>query len=126
MSVRIGVIGIASSEVSSSLRAAGDIEPLVAVDMEAASSLAAGELDYLIGVCESGGGAALAIPIAILGSARCSNVSKLGRPADAEEIIGLLDGGTVAFGVARDHLGELVPRLASAILKRHAALPPGT
>src|SRR5882672_1148984 len=124
MTVRIGVIGIAGAEVSDSLRAVGDIEPVVAVDMEAASSLAAGELDYLIGVCESGGGAALAIPIAILGSGRCTNVSKLGRPATSEEIDDLLETGTVAFGIARDHLGQLVPQLASAMRRRQAALPP--
>lgn len=116
MSLRIGVIGISGREVAESLARSGDIEPVVEVDIQAAQMLANGELDYIVGVCESGGGAALAIPIAMLGADRCLNLSKLGRPASAEEIAESLREGRRAFGVARDHLGQLVPVLAAEML----------
>jgi Protein of unknown function DUF2620 len=123
MSARVGVIGIAGSEVADALRRAGDIEPVVTVDMDAATMLVNGDLSYVIGVCESGGGAALAIPIAIAGAEKCVNLSKLGRPAPPEEIVELLEEGRRVFGVARDHLGQLVPRLAAAILQRENVAP---
>jgi hypothetical protein len=116
MSRRVGVIGISGKEVAELLARSGDIEPVVEVDIQAAQMLAAGELDYIVGVCESGGGAALAIPIAILGADKCLNLSKLGRPASPQEIAARLREGRRAFGVARDHLGQLVPDLAAEML----------
>jgi hypothetical protein len=116
VSVRVGVIGISGKEVAELLARSGDIEPVVEVDIQAAQMLAAGELDFIVGVCESGGGAALAIPIAILGSDKCINLSKLGRSASAEEIAASVREGKRAFGLARDHLGQLVPVLAGEML----------
>jgi hypothetical protein len=116
MSLRVGVIGISGKEVAELLSRSGDIEPVVEVDIQATQMLADGDLDYIVGVCESGGGAALAIPIAMLGADKCINLSKMGRSASAEEIATSLREGRRAFGLARDHLGGLVPVLAAEIL----------
>jgi Protein of unknown function DUF2620 len=126
MSLRVGVIGIAGAEVAELLRRDGGIEPVIEVDLKAAQMVAGGELDYVVGVCESGGGAALAIPIAILGAERCVNLSKLGRSASAEEIAGYVAGGRVAFGIARDHLRKLVPWLGAAISDAQSLAPPAS
>lgn len=126
MSVRVGVIGIASGDVADALRRAGDVEPVVTVDVDAATMLVDGDLSYVVGVCESGGGAALAIPIAILGAEKCVNLSKLGRPTPPEELVAVLEEGRLAFGIARDHVGQLVPQLAAAILVRQDAARPAS
>lgn len=113
--LKIGVIGIGRDEI---IRIVGDLpgaEPVATSDIDAAMRLQAGELSYMIGVCESGGGAALAIPIAILGAERCTNLSKLGRPVPEAELPAAIESGTVAFGVARDHIPALVPALVRAL-----------
>jgi hypothetical protein len=115
------VIGIGRDQVIAELERATGVEPVPTSDIDAASMLRDGELSYAIGVCESGGGAALAIPIAIVGAEKCTNLSKLGRPVAAGDLPRLLDQGIRVFGVARDHVGKLVPALAEAVTEHSGA-----
>lgn len=116
--LKIGVIGIGREEVVGILAATPGIEPVATSDIDAATRLLSGELAYIVGVCESGGGAALAIPIALLGAERCTNLSKLGRPVPEAELPAVVGSGVRAFGVARDHIPALVPALARATAER--------
>jgi hypothetical protein len=122
--VRVGVIGLARQQVAAEFERRG-AEPVPTSDIEAATMLQAGELSYIVGVCESGGGAALAIPLAIAGPARCVNLSRLGKAARPEDLPALLESGKVCFGVARDHVDGLLGALADAIVARAAAEPAG-
>jgi hypothetical protein len=126
VTVRVGVVGIATGDVADALRRVGDIEPVPAVDIEAATMLVEGDLSFLVGVCESGGGAALAIPIAIAGADKCINLSKLGRPMAAAEIPKLIEEGKRAFGIARDHISVLAPQLGQAILASQDRIRPAS
>jgi hypothetical protein len=116
--LKVGVIGIGRDEIVGILAATPGIEPVATSDIDAATRVQSGELSYIVGVCESGGGAALAIPIAILGADRCANLSKLGRPVAEADLPAVFDSGTRAFGVARDHIPALVPALARAAAER--------
>src|SRR4051794_23131190 len=118
--MNVGVIGIGRDEVVRIVDGTPGVEPVATSDIDAASRLQAGELQYMIGVCESGGGAALAIPIAILGADRCTNLSKLGRPVPESELPEVIASGVVAFGVARDHIPALVPALLGALAAQRA------
>jgi hypothetical protein len=115
--VRVAVTGLARDDVIARLPAG--IEAHAMSDVEAASQLAAHAVDYVIGVCESGGGAALAMSIAIVGPEACVNLSKMGKPAERAELPGLLDGGARAFGIARDHVPGLVPALGDCLNRHH-------
>jgi hypothetical protein len=116
--IRVAATGLGRQDVADALRQLGGIEVTAMSDVEAASALSTQSMDYAVGVCESGGGAALAMCIAILGADRCTNLSKMGRPADAEQLPGLLDDGVRVFGVARDHIAVVVPVLGRALLAR--------
>jgi hypothetical protein len=116
--LRVAVTGLGRQEVLQALSGTPEIVPVPLSDMEAAVMLQKGELPYVIGVCESGGGAALAIAIAIVGSELCTNLTRMGRPVAPEELPGILDEGRRVFGLARDHIGALVPALARAIVAR--------
>jgi hypothetical protein len=123
-SVRVGIIGLARQDAAAQFERRG-AAPVLTSDVEAASMLQAGELAYIVGVCESGGGAALAIPMAVAGSARCANLSRLGKAARPEDLPALLESGKVCFGIARDHVADLLPALADAIVARASARPAG-
>lgn len=113
--IQVAVIGLARDEITSALSRGGGIESIAMSDIEAATKLLSGELAYIVGACESGGGAALAIPIALVGADQCRNLSRLGRPAGAEEIRSLIADGVRAFGVARDHVTVVVETLADEL-----------
>jgi Protein of unknown function DUF2620 len=119
--LKIGVIGIGRDEIVGLLDAQPGVEPVATSDVDAATRLLSGELSYVVGVCESGGGAALAIPIALLGADKCTNLSKLGRPVPDAELPGVLESGIRAFGVARDHIPAVVPALTRAMVARPTA-----
>jgi hypothetical protein len=119
-SVKVGVIGIGRDEIVRIVDGTPGVEPVATNDIDAATRLQAGELKYMIGVCESGGGAALAIPIAILGADRTSNLSKLGRPVQEADLPAVIGSGVVAFGIARDHIPALVPTLVRALAAKPA------
>jgi hypothetical protein len=113
--LKIGVIGTGREEIVRLVDGVPGLEPVPTSDIDAATRLQGGELSYIVGVCQSGGGAALAIPIAILGPDRCTNLSKLGRPVPEGDLPGLVAGGIVSFGVARDHIPAIVPALLNAL-----------
>lgn len=116
--LRVAATGLGRQDVADALEPLGGIEVAQMSDVEAGTALSGGRIDFAIGVCESGGGAALAMCIAMLGADRCTNLSKMGKPVQAEAMPALVDGGVRVFGVARDHVAAVVPALGRALLAR--------
>lgn len=48
-------------------------------DLDAVMAMQAGQYDYYIGACNTGGGGALAMAMALLGAAKCQTISMPGR-----------------------------------------------
>lgn len=86
-----------------------------ASDYEGIIALTAGQADYYLGICQSGAGGALALAIGMLGSAKCTSVSTLGKPPAPDVIERAVKEGKVAYGTASDHIEQVVPRLVRAI-----------
>ncbi|WP_245737383.1 DUF2620 family protein [Xenorhabdus japonica] len=59
-----------------------------------------GEADYYLGACNTGGGGALAIAIALIGLDQCATISMPGKILSDEEIITHVKAGKKAFGHA--------------------------
>ena len=66
-------------------------------------------------VCQSGAGGALALAIGMLGSQKCVTVSRAGKPPAPDAIESAVAEGKVAYGMAFDHIDQVVPRLVRAI-----------
>jgi pyrroline-5-carboxylate reductase len=116
--LRVAVTGLGRQDVSEALGTVAGIETAEMSDVEAATAIGGGSVAYVVGVCESGGGAALAMCIAILGADRCTNLSGMGRATEPERLPALLDDGVDVFGVARDHVPVVVPALGRALIER--------
>lgn len=67
-------------------------------DIEAAMNIKLGKYDYYFGACNTGGGGALAMAIAILGANKCLTVSSPGHILSEEEIKKGVENGKIAFG----------------------------
>jgi hypothetical protein len=100
--------------------AAGRIEVLSDSDYEGAIAVQSGQVDYYIGICQSGAGGALALAIGLIGSKRARTVAPAGRPADDDLIAKALADGIVAFGVCLDHVDKAVPAIVRGILDHRA------
>lgn len=87
-------------------------------DLEAAMSLKSGEFDYYIGACNTGGGGALALAIALLGADNCATISMPGKIFSNEEIEKCVEIGKTAFGFTAQHAEAVLPILLNALLKK--------
>ena len=86
--------------------------------MDAARKIKKGELDYYLGACNSGGGAAISILIGMIGYSKCATVAKAGGAApDKEQITKLLGEGKVAFGMSVENIEKTVPVILESILE---------
>lgn len=83
-------------------------------DMSATMDLKSGAADYYLGACLTGGGGALAMPIAMMGYASCKALGS----ADAEVIAKALDAGVRAFGFTPQMIRQIVPPLVEEMAKR--------
>jgi hypothetical protein len=119
--LRIVVGGLGKDVIERAAKKAGGdkISVTVTSDFEAAKKIKAGEADYYLGACNSGGGAALSIPIGILGYAKCATVAKLGGKPDAQTIEKLVSEGKIAFGMAVESIEVAVPLIINSLLKKH-------
>jgi len=121
MSIRIVVGGLNKGAIERAVKSAGgdNVSVEVTSDFEAAKKIKQGLADYYFGACNSGGGAALSIPIGILGYANCATVAKAGGRPKPSEIEKLVQGGKIAFGMSVEAIDEAVPMLVKSILKKH-------
>lgn len=97
----------------------GKISVEIKSDLDAAMAMKAGSYDYYIGACNTGGGGALAMPIALLGADKSSTVSMPGNIKDIGFIKDEFDKGKVAFGFTAQHREKVLPILIDEILERN-------
>lgn len=86
-------------------------------DLDAAMAIQAGSYDYYIGACNTGGGGALAMAIAMLGPDKCSTVSMPGSIKDDAFIRAEFQKGKIAFGFTAQHRERVLPVLIEEIMK---------
>lgn len=71
----------------------GCFEVFIHNDMEAAMKVKSGQLDYYIGACNTGAGAALSIAIAVIGYNKSCTIAKPGIKAKDEHIAKMIAEG---------------------------------
>ncbi|GAA0357172.1 DUF2620 domain-containing protein [Alkalibacterium iburiense] len=94
------------------------VEVEIKSDLAAANAIKQGKADYYIGACNTGGGGALAMAIAILGRQNTASVSAPGNIKSDEEIIKEVQSGKKAFGFTAQHKDSIVPVLVKEILNQ--------
>lgn len=110
---------IAKLEIEQAVKeAAGDaVETVVMGDIDAAMAVKSGSADYYLGACNTGGGGALSMAIAILGYNNCATVSMPGSIKSDEEIVAEVKSGKKAFGFTPEHITKVVPVIMAALLE---------
>lgn len=118
--VRIAVGGQIDKEaIAQMIRKIGGDKVTVSVksDIEAAMAIKTNQADYYFGACNTGGGGALAMAIALLGMGLCATVSMPGKMKSSEEIIKEIENGKKAFGFTPQHAEQVIPVIMNKILK---------
>lgn len=87
-------------------------------DLDAVMALKQGQAQYYIGACNTGGGGALAMALALLGKDRCATLSMPGHIKSEEEIQEAVERGCVAFGFTAQHREQILPILLPALEKQ--------
>lgn len=95
----------------------GKLKVDVKSDLDAAMAMKAGQYDYYVGACNTGGGGALAMAMALLGAEKCATVSMPGNIKDEDFIRGEFAKGKVAFGFTAQHKEIVLPILVDEFLK---------
>ena len=96
-----------------------DVQVDIKSDLDAAMAIKNGDYDYYIGACNTGGGGALAMAMALLGSDNCSTISMPGSIKSDEFIIEEVEKGKKAFGFTAQHAEQVLPVLIKEIIKNN-------
>ncbi len=86
-------------------------------DLDAAMAMKNGEADYYVGACNTGGGGALAMALALLGHDNCVTVSMPGKVMSEDEIRENVRSGKKAFGFTAQHKETVVPIIMDELKK---------
>ncbi|WP_417879937.1 DUF2620 domain-containing protein [Vibrio sp.] len=86
-------------------------------DMDAAMKVKSGEIDYYIGACNTGAGAALSMAIAIIGFNQSCTIAKPGIKAKEVEVARFISEGKKAFGLSIEHVEHAIPMLINLLIK---------
>ncbi len=97
-------------------------EFVVKGDLEAAMDVKSGQADYYIGACNTGGGGALALAIALLGANMCATISMPGKILSDEEILKAVKDGKKAFGFTAQHIEQILPILLPALAEEKGGM----
>ena len=87
-------------------------------DIQAAMEVKNGQADYYIGACNTGGGGALSMAIALVGHSLCSTLSMPGNIKTSEGIAAEVAAGKKAFGMTTQHIQTVVPVLIENLLAK--------
>ncbi len=93
-------------------------EVTVKGDLDATMGMKSGLYDYYVGACNTGGGGALAMALALLGKDKCATISRPGHICSEEEIRSEVKNGKVAFGFTAQHKETVLPILLQAITEK--------
>lgn len=85
-------------------------------DIEAAMAIKTGAADFYLGACNTGGGGALAMAIALLGMNQCATISMPGNIKSEEEIKAEVDAGKKAYGFTAQHAEQVIPLVLKYLL----------
>lgn len=94
-----------------------DYEIEIKSDMNAAMDLKNGAADYYIGACNTGGGGALAMAIALVGRENTVTLSMPGNIMSEDEIRQNVRDGKKAFGFTAQHKERIVPIIMDELSK---------
>lgn len=94
------------------------IEVSMKNDLDAAMALQANEVDYYIGACNTGGGGAIAMAIALVGKDQCSTLSMPGKMMSESEIRQEVMSGKKAFGFTAQDKAHIVPIIIDQLLQK--------
>ncbi|NIZ47704.1 DUF2620 domain-containing protein (plasmid) [Entomospira nematocerorum] len=87
-------------------------------DLEAAMDVQTKQADYYFGACNTGGGGALAMAIALLGKDKCATISMPGKIMSESEMIAEIKNGKIAFGFTAQDKERVVPFLIASLLEQ--------
>ena len=87
-------------------------------DLDAVNAVKAGQFDYYVGACNTGGGGALAMAMALLGANKCKTISMPGNILSDEEIVAAVNEGRIAFGFTAQDYEQVLPVLLDAIVNK--------
>ena len=87
-------------------------------DIQAAMAVKGGQADYYIGACNTGGGGALSMAIALIGHSECSTLSMPSSIKSNAEIAAEVAAGKKAFGMTSQHISTVVPVLMESLLAK--------
>lgn len=93
----------------------GDVELAIKGDLDAVNALKMGQFDYYVGACNTGGGGALAMAMALLGRNNCQTISMPGKIFSDEDIQKAVAEGKIAFGFTAQHAEQVLPVLLDAL-----------
>ncbi|MDE9571579.1 DUF2620 family protein, partial [Xenorhabdus bovienii] len=85
-------------------------------DIEAAIAIKNGEADYYFGACNSGGGGALAMAIALIGLNQCATIGMPGKILSDDEIITHVKAGKKAFGFTGQDIDIVLPVIINTLI----------
>ncbi|OKP03642.1 DUF2620 domain-containing protein [Xenorhabdus eapokensis] len=97
---------------------AGDKATAITImnDIDAAMAIKHGEADYYFGACNTGGGGALAMAIALIGLDQCATIGMPGKILSNDEIIAHVKAGKKAFGFTGQDIDIVLPVVINAII----------
>lgn len=95
----------------------GDFSVEVKSDLDAAMAVKAGQADFYIGACNTGGGGALAMALALLGRENCVTVSMPSSVMTEDEIREHVKSGKKAFGFTAQHKEVVIPAIIDELKK---------
>lgn len=88
----------------------------VKTDLDAAMAMKTGQADYYFGACNTGGGGALAMAIALVGMNECLTAAMPGTMLPKEDIVKGIENGKKAFGFTPQHADEVIEIILEKIL----------
>lgn len=94
-----------------------DTQITIQSDIQASMAIKTGAADYYFGACNTGGGGALAMAIAILGMNQCATVAMPGNIKSEAEIIQEVKQGKKAFGFTPQAAEIVIPVIVREIQK---------
>jgi hypothetical protein len=93
----------------------GKYEIEVKTDIDAAMALKSGIADYYFGACNTGGGGALAMAIAMIGGDKTATLGMPGKTATEAEIKQSVAAGKVAFGFTSQDMEYIISNVMAAL-----------
>lgn len=116
---KIGIAGLQREQIQEQIEATSPdtFEMHILNDMDAALKVKSGELDYYIGCCNTGAGAALSMAIAIIGFDKSCTIAKPAIQAKQAEVEQFISEGKVAFGLSVEHVEHAIPLLITTLAR---------